>query len=123
LPVFLASPSVVASFRPRLRIVFIMPGIENFAPERTLSSSGLALSPSFIPTRDSSSASDAAICSSTSSGTRFWLSKKTLQTSVMMVKPGGTGTPLRDISARPEPLPPSRSFIVPSPSAVPAPKL
>src|SRR2546430_3994654 len=37
---FFASPSVVSSFRPRLRIVFIMPGIENFAPERTLNSSG-----------------------------------------------------------------------------------
>ena len=31
---------MVSSFRPRFRIVFIMPGMENFAPERTLSSSG-----------------------------------------------------------------------------------
>ena len=30
-------------------MVFIMPGMENFAPERTLSSSGSAASPSFLP--------------------------------------------------------------------------
>ena len=40
---------MVVSFRPRLRMVFIMPGMENFAPERTLSSSGFAASPSFWP--------------------------------------------------------------------------
>src|SRR5262245_57940713 len=39
-----------------------------------------------------------------------------------MVKPGGTGTPARDMPARPAPLPPSRSFMVPSPSALPLPK-
>src|SRR5579885_1100573 len=39
-----------------------------------------------------------------------------------MVNPGGTGTPARDISASPAPLPPSVSFILPSPSAVPFPK-
>src|SRR5580693_1772757 len=45
-----------------------------------------------------------------------------LQTSVEMVKPGGTGTPARLISARPAPLPPRMSFILPSPSARPLPK-
>ena len=30
------------SFRPRLRMVSIMPGMENLAPERTLTSSGLS---------------------------------------------------------------------------------
>ncbi len=34
LPVPLASPSTVASFRPRLSTVSIMPGMENTAPER-----------------------------------------------------------------------------------------
>src|SRR5437870_1302840 len=34
-----------------------------------------------------------------------------------MVKPGGTGRPMRDISARLAPLPPSSGFIEPSPSA------
>src|SRR4051794_37373772 len=39
-----------------------------------------------------------------------------------MVNPGGTGSPALVISARPEPLPPSVSFIVRSPSAFPLPK-
>src|SRR5687768_11820941 len=39
-----------------------------------------------------------------------------------MVKPGGTGMPILHISARLAPLPPSSSFILPSPSAVLPPK-
>src|SRR5882724_12284214 len=39
-----------------------------------------------------------------------------------MVNPGGTGNPALVISARPAPLPPSTSFILPSPSALPPPK-
>src|SRR5947199_7001419 len=39
-----------------------------------------------------------------------------------MVKPGGTGMPILHISARLAPLPPSSSFIFPSPSAVFPPK-
>src|ERR1700692_2614876 len=45
-----------------------------------------------------------------------------LQTSVEMVKPGGTGRPALVISAKPEPLPPSRSFMFRLPSALPDPK-
>src|ERR1700730_16254318 len=45
-----------------------------------------------------------------------------LQTGVEIVNPGGTGSLALVISARPEPLPPSRSFIVRSPSALPSPK-
>src|SRR5580704_13387568 len=45
-----------------------------------------------------------------------------LQTSVEMVKPGGTGSPALVISASPEPLPPSRSFMFRLPSALPDPK-
>src|SRR5206468_9978382 len=45
-----------------------------------------------------------------------------LQTSVEMVKPGGTGRPALVISASPDPLPPSRSFIDRLPSALPLPK-
>src|SRR5438046_1507825 len=45
-----------------------------------------------------------------------------LHTSVVIVRPGGTGRPALVISARPDPLPPSRSFIVRSPSALPSPK-
>src|SRR5580765_1079883 len=39
-----------------------------------------------------------------------------------IVKPGGTGRAALVISARPAPLPPSSSFILPLPSALPAPK-
>src|SRR5450755_3907310 len=39
-----------------------------------------------------------------------------------MVKPGGTGSPAFVISARPAPLPPRSSFILPFPSALPPPK-
>src|SRR5579872_4950005 len=39
-----------------------------------------------------------------------------------MVKPGGTGRPALVISARPAPFPPSSSFILPLPSALPPPK-
>jgi len=42
---FFARPSTVTSLRPRLRMVFIIPGMENLAPERTLRSSGSAASP------------------------------------------------------------------------------
>src|SRR5690349_24883818 len=35
-----------------------------------------------------------------------------------MVKPGGTGSPMRHISARLAPLPPSSGFIVPLPSVL-----
>src|SRR5262245_24634512 len=45
-----------------------------------------------------------------------------LQTSVEIVKPGGTGRPALVISASPEPLPPSRSFMCRFPSALPLPK-
>src|SRR6516225_5070138 len=39
-----------------------------------------------------------------------------------MVKPAGTGRPMRHISARLAPLPPSSSFILPLPSAALPPK-
>ena len=40
----------VSSFKPRLRTVSIMPGIENAAPERTDTSSGFFGSPKRLPT-------------------------------------------------------------------------
>ena len=52
-----------SSLRPTLRTVSIIPGIENFAPERTATSSGSSASPSRRPIASSS----AARCSSTSS--------------------------------------------------------
>src|ERR1051325_10635508 len=45
-----------------------------------------------------------------------------LQTSVEIVNPGGTGSPALVISASPDPLPPSRSFMFRLPSALPLPK-
>src|SRR5437899_2222147 len=42
------SPSTVASFKPRLRMVSIIPGIETAAPERTDTSSGFLGSPNFF---------------------------------------------------------------------------
>src|SRR4029450_7842316 len=45
-----------------------------------------------------------------------------VQTPVEIVKPGGTGSPAFVISASPEPLPPSTSFMLRLPSALPLPK-
>src|SRR5262245_66220053 len=45
-----------------------------------------------------------------------------LQTSVEIVNPGGTRRPALVISASPDPLPPSRSFMCRLPSALPRPK-
>ena len=56
-------PARVSSLRPRLRTVSIMPGIENLAPERTETSSGLSGSPKPLPER----ASTSCIASRTSS--------------------------------------------------------
>ena len=117
----LASASTLWSFRPRLRIVSIMPGMENFAPERTLTSSGFSPLPSFWPCRLSSLASASSIWRSTSFDTALWR-MYSRQASVWMVKPGGTGRPALVISASPAPLPPRTSFILPLPSALPPPK-
>ena len=53
-PVSAARPSTVCAFSPMLRTVSIIPGIENLAPERQETRSGLAGSPSRLPVRDSS---------------------------------------------------------------------
>ena len=45
-----------------------------------------------------------------------------VQTSVVIVNPGGTGTPIRFISAKLAPFPPNKFFIVVSPSAFLLPK-
>ena len=93
-----------------------MPGIENFAPDRTDSRSGFAGSPSCLPMSDSRWASFSAISVSTSSGTRLPPARNILQTCVETVNPGGTGTPARAISAKLAPFPPSVSRIDLSPS-------
>ena len=68
LPVVRARPSTASSFRPRLRIVSIIPGIETAAPERTDTSSGSSGSPKRLPARSSSRAMCSAISSSSPSG-------------------------------------------------------
>ena len=50
-------------------MVSIMPGIENFAPERTDTSSGFLTSPSLLPTAFSSFLTFSSICVSTAAGT------------------------------------------------------
>src|SRR6202795_526406 len=102
-------------------MVSIMPGMENFAPERTLTSRGFSPLPSFWPCNSSSFLSAASIWRSTSAETPL-VRMYSRQASVWMVKPGGTGNPALVISARPAPLPPSTSFILPLPSALPPPK-
>ena len=49
--------------------------------------------------------------------------KESLPEELDVVKPGGTGTPIRFISARLAPLPPSASRICALPSACPLPKV
>ena len=71
---FGASPSTVASFRPRLSTVSIIPGIDTRAPERTDTSNGLSASPNFWPTAASTFASAASTCAVRSSGYRLSLS-------------------------------------------------
>ena len=48
-PATMPSPAAVASLSPRSRIVSIIPGIDTGAPERTLTSKGLAGSPNCRP--------------------------------------------------------------------------
>ena len=56
-------------------MVFIIPGMEKRAPERTLTSSGFLGSPSFLPICASSFASAASTCRLISSGTLLRFSK------------------------------------------------
>ena len=50
----MAMTSTTCSFRPRLRMVSIMPGIEARAPERTETRRGFSRSPNFLPVISSS---------------------------------------------------------------------
>ena len=87
----------------------IIPGIENLAPERTLTSSGSAGSPRRRPILASSLATWAAISSLRPAGQPPCMYAR--QASVEIVKPGGTGSlSTLVISARLAPLPPRRSL-------------
>ena len=92
-----------------------MPGIEITAPDRTDTSSGSLRSPRRLPDRFSSVARCSATCSS-SPGGRPSSRRYATQASVVIVNPSGTGRPMRVISARLAPFPPSsgRMSAVPS---------
>ena len=97
-----------------------MPGIETGAPERTETSSGRSGSPNGrrpVSLDLASAARDLLAQVGRDSAGRARSSS--VQTSVVMVKPGGTGRPRLLISARLAPLPPSRSRIFAVPSALP----
>src|ERR1041385_7164024 len=89
------------------RIVFIIPGMENFAPERQETKSGFFGSPNFLPVCFSTVFIAASDCSHILGGNLPVL-RNSLQASVVIVNPCGTGTPARVISKSPAPLPPSR---------------
>jgi hypothetical protein len=92
-----------------LSTVSIIPGIENLAPERQETRSGSVAFPNRFPVRRSSSRR-AATSSSQSPLGQLPERRKARQASVVRVKPGGTGSPSRVISARLAPFPPSRAF-------------
>ncbi len=71
LPLCFASPSTVSSFRPRLRIVSIIPGIETGEPERTDTRRGLSRSPNFFPVSPSNRLIDLRTSSIKPSGKRL----------------------------------------------------
>ena len=100
----------MVSLSPRLSTVSIMPGIENLAPERTETSRGFLASPNRRPIFFSSAFMCRETSSMTPSGRPPWR-RCSLQASVVMVNPGGTGRPRLVISPRLAPLPPSRSFM------------
>src|SRR5207245_82196 len=64
-----AMPLAVSSLRPRLRTVSIIPGIENLAPDRTLTRSGSLGSPNFLPALRSSTSRAGRTCSHSTFGT------------------------------------------------------
>jgi hypothetical protein len=99
-----------------------MPGIETGAPERTETSSGRSASPKRAPAIFSTRARARRACATTAGEIRPPARENSAATLVAMVKPGGTGTPSRVISARLAPLPPSRSRCFALPSARPSPK-
>ena len=88
----------------------IIPGIENFAPERTETRSGSSGSPSVSPIVVLERGEVLPGLLEHPGGAPPW-ARKVRQASVVIVNPGGTGSPMVVISARLAPLPPRRSFM------------
>ena len=83
----------------------IIPGIETGAPERTDTRRGRGPPPNLRPVRASRSAT-AVVTSSMSPSGSAPVSMYSRHASVVMTKPGGTGSPAAVMRARPAPLPP-----------------
>ena len=111
------SPSRVSRFSPKLSTVSIIPGMLNLAPERTDTSSGFAGSPNRLPVCSSTVCMRARTSSINPSGTVRPVFMYCTQAVVVIVNPGGTGSPTRLISARPAPFPPSTSRMEALPSS------
>ena len=104
-----AKPFTLLSLRPKFKTVSIMPGMENFAPERTDTRSGSFASPRARPIFFSSDFTWRTISASNSLGQPLCMYAR--HASVVIVKPCGTGRPKTVIiSARFAPLPPRRSL-------------
>jgi hypothetical protein len=103
-------PTTVSSLIPKFRMVSIIPGIEMAAPERTDTSSGRSWSPNLRPISVSIDLTPLKTSGQTEAGSAPLDLWKAAQTSVVMVKPGGTESPMALISARLAPLPPNKGF-------------
>ena len=82
--------------------------MENFAPERTETNNGLVGSPNFLSKLFSNSFNELFISAIRPEGI-FPEERYSRQACVVIVKPGGTGKPMRTISARFAPFPPNKS--------------
>ena len=102
-------------------MVFIMPGMENFAPERTLSSSGFVGVAQLLAHRLFKLLQSVVHLVVDFFGNLVAVLEKEIADFGRDGEARGTGTPALHISARPAPLPPRVSCILPSPSAVPPP--
>ena len=93
----------------------IIPGIDTRAPYRTDINKGFSLSPKVDPIMNSTFLMAASTSSFIMATVASWpTSLYLVHTSVVIVKPGGTGTPVKFISARLAPLPPAtpKSFLL-----------
>ncbi len=98
-----------ASLLPTFRIVSIIPGIDRFAPERTLTSSGRGPRPNVREVSASSHRIRRNTSSQTASRVAAGLSRYRAPTSVVMQNAGGTGNLCRRMTSMPWPLLPKSS--------------